>query len=121
MSESPPVATRTPHTIRSVSDQISSIVLTRRTPPGWYFGLGLSGVMESVSTSLLESGLETIFQKLARRASEGIVNGALILRLAEAVKQQCRPVPPKPAGASELLSVVRDLFLRRPESAVVPN
>jgi molybdopterin-containing oxidoreductase family membrane subunit len=32
------------HTFDSVTDKISSIVLTRRTPPGWYAGFGLAGV-----------------------------------------------------------------------------
>lgn len=44
MNPSPQVSDSTsqPPTIRSVTDQISAIVLTKRTPPGWYIGFGLS-------------------------------------------------------------------------------
>ncbi|MCC7422753.1 MAG: polysulfide reductase NrfD [Planctomycetaceae bacterium] len=37
-----------PPTIHSVNDQISSIVLTTRTPRGWYFGLAIGFVLLNV-------------------------------------------------------------------------
>jgi molybdopterin-containing oxidoreductase family membrane subunit len=36
------------HTIASVSDKISAIVLTRRTPRGWFIGFGLAFLLTMV-------------------------------------------------------------------------
>ncbi len=36
------------HTFASVTDKISSVVLTRRTPPGWYVGFGIAFLLTMV-------------------------------------------------------------------------
>ncbi len=36
------------HTYASVTDQISSIVLTKRTPGGWIFGFGIAFILANV-------------------------------------------------------------------------
>ena len=36
------------HTFATVTDQISQIVLTHRTPPGWYLGFGIAAMVVGV-------------------------------------------------------------------------
>ena len=42
------------HTFESVTDSISSIVLTKRTTIGWFFGFAIAFIARASSTSLLE-------------------------------------------------------------------
>ena len=38
------------HTFRSVTDRISSIILTKRTPIGWFLGFGIAFLFSWCST-----------------------------------------------------------------------